>query len=92
MGRVSIRLPITDSSAGTNVSATTTDAAITTIPPIPMDRSIESSKIRRPVRPKPVVIPENRIALPAVATVTATLSSTSLSDSSSRYLLTINSE
>ena len=92
MGSASIRLPITESSAGTNVSATTTDAAITTIPPIPIDRSIESSNISKPISPRAVVIPENRIALPAVATVTATLSSTSLSVSSSRYLLTINSE
>ena len=92
MGSASICLPITESSAGTSVSATTTDAAITTIPPIPIDLSIDSSKISRPISPRAVVIPEKRIALPAVATVTATLSSTSLSDSSSRYLLTINSE
>ena len=92
MGSASIRLPSTDSSAGTNVSATTTDAEITTIPPIPIDRSIESSNISKPISPRAVVIPENRIALPAVATVTATLSSTSLSVNSSRNLLTINSE
>ena len=83
-----MRRPTTERSAGTRVRATATEAAMTTIPPIPMDRSIDSSKIRRPASPRAVVMPENRMALPAMPTVRATLSSTLCLSSSSRKRLT----
>ena len=92
MGSESIRCPTTERSAGTRVRATATDAAITTIPPMPMDLSMDNSKMRRPARPRAVVMPENRMALPAIPTVRATLSSTLLLSSSSRKRLTIRSE
>ena len=79
--------------AGNKVIAASTAIKTTRTPPMPTERNILMRKKMRPRRPIETVRPEKVTARPAVATVTATASSTLRPRvSSSRKRLTMKSE
>ena len=85
--------PRTTRIAGTRVVAASTAITVTTVPPIPIERSIMNSNIVSDDSPIITARPEKSTARPAVAMVTATASSgPSPRASSSRKRLTKNSE
>jgi len=75
-----------------SVRAAATDIATTREPPMPRERIMVDSKVRRPDSPTKTVAPEKNTAFPAVATVTTVARSTSPRESSSRKRLTMKRE
>jgi len=75
-GSASIRVPRIARVAGSRVTAAATASPTTIAPAIPTERRIMNSNSTRPSSPRSTVRPLKNTALPAVATVTRTASST----------------